>query len=125
MKRRQFIGIATAGTAALVWPAATRGAVAAQTSLAHPHLLEVLRNDAGVRALGLRYRERVPDENSSSVLEQKILTQTGAMKATALRARVKEEVQLDFARGRTVMLNGWVLSVTEARQCALFSLLPA
>jgi len=38
---------------------------------------------------------------------------------------VNEQVQLDFARGRTVMLNGWVLSVTEARQCALFSLLPA
>jgi hypothetical protein len=33
-------------------------------------------------------------------------------------------IQRDFAEGRTVLLDGWVLSVTEARQCALYSLLP-
>jgi hypothetical protein len=31
----------------------------------------------------------------------------------------------DFDAGRTVVLLGWILSATEARQCALFSLLPA
>jgi hypothetical protein len=35
---------------------------------------------------------------------------------------VDTAVQRDFAAGRTVMLDGWVLAVTEARQCALFSL---
>jgi hypothetical protein len=34
-------------------------------------------------------------------------------------------VRYDFAHGRTVVVDGWVLSVTEARQCALFSLLSA
>jgi hypothetical protein len=28
----------------------------------------------------------------------------------------------DFAAGRTVLVDGWVLSVTEARQAALYSL---
>jgi hypothetical protein len=32
-------------------------------------------------------------------------------------------VRRDFDTGRTVLVNGWVLSATEARQCALFSLL--
>jgi hypothetical protein len=32
-------------------------------------------------------------------------------------------VARDFADGHTVLVDGWVLSVTEARQCALFSLL--
>jgi hypothetical protein len=31
----------------------------------------------------------------------------------------------DFEKGRTVVLNGWILSLTEARQCALFSLVTA
>jgi hypothetical protein len=34
-------------------------------------------------------------------------------------------VRGDFAHGRTVIVDGWILSVTEARQCALFSLLAA
>src|SRR5438094_10293475 len=32
-------------------------------------------------------------------------------------------VEQDFAIGRTMVLQGWVVSVTEARQSALFSLL--
>jgi len=32
-------------------------------------------------------------------------------------------VRRDFETGRTVLVNGWVLAATEARQCALFSLL--
>ena len=32
-------------------------------------------------------------------------------------------VRRDFETGRTVLVNGWILSVNEARQCALFSLL--
>jgi hypothetical protein len=38
---------------------------------------------------------------------------------------IRSQIQADFAADRTVMLDGWVLSVTEARQCALFSLTPA
>ena len=29
---------------------------------------------------------------------------------------------IDFEAGRTVLVSGWVLSQTEARQCALYSL---
>jgi hypothetical protein len=64
-----------------------------------------------VRALGRRYRELVP-----------------AVDLFALRPRrstVSDLVRDDFAGGRTIVIDGWVLSVTEARQCALFSLLPS
>jgi hypothetical protein len=36
---------------------------------------------------------------------------------------IDRQVTDDFAAGRTAVVDGWVLSVTEARQCALFSLL--
>jgi hypothetical protein len=34
-------------------------------------------------------------------------------------------VEQDFKTGKTVTAGGWVLSVTEARQCALYSILNA
>jgi hypothetical protein len=39
-----------------------------------------------------------------------------------LEKSIDDTVHEDFAAGRTVVVDGWVLSVTEARQCALFSL---
>ena len=41
----------------------------------------------------------------------------------ASRPQLAELVADDFARGPVVLVQGWVLSATEARQCALFSLL--
>ena len=60
-----------------------------------------------VRDIGEQYRRLVPDESDWMRL-------SGPISALVRR---------DFETGRTVLVNGWVLSVTEARQCALFSLL--
>ena len=40
----------------------------------------------------------------------------------AKRALIVVDVQNDFIKGDIVVIKGWVLSVTEARQCALLSL---
>lgn len=115
MNRRKFLGMAAAGAAGLALPAA-RARESADAALAHPRLLEILRDERAVRELGRRYRETVPAENAAPALTQAIRES---------RAQVDAQIQRDFSAGRTVTLNGWVLSVTEARQCALFSLLPA
>jgi hypothetical protein len=70
-----------------------------------------------VREIGVQYRRLVPAENDGIRLRAAILA--GGGRAPSLAARVRS----DFDAGRTVLLNGWVLSATEARQCALFSLL--
>ncbi|MBI4623510.1 MAG: hypothetical protein HY736_09880 [Verrucomicrobia bacterium] len=125
MKRRQFIGMAAAGAAGLVWPATARGgAPSPLKTLAHPHLLAVLRDGRVVRDLGRRYREVVPAEDNARALVRAILAGSHATAPAPLPARVRNQVQRDFKAGRTVTLNGWILSVTEARQCALYSLLP-
>lgn len=92
-------------------------------TLARPDLLDLLRDEQVVHDLGQRYREVVPAENNTHALTHAIAGESPAMTRAALRARVKDQVQRDFADDRTVMLNGWILSVTEARQCALYSLL--
>jgi hypothetical protein len=42
-----------------------------------------------------------------------------------LRRLVDQRIREDFAGGRTVLIDGWVLSRTEVQLCALRRLLPA
>ena len=121
MKRREFIGITAAGVAGLAWPGAAAGGVSRAT-LAHPRLLDVLRNERLVADLGRRYRGVVPSEDTAPALEAAILADVPASASAAPHAWLDDRVQRDFAEGRTVTVNGWVLSLTEARQAALYSL---
>ncbi|HVH66421.1 MAG TPA: hypothetical protein VM716_00990 [Gemmatimonadales bacterium] len=98
----------------LLLMAVSGGVTAASYDLgapAQPDLLAVLGPE-WVRAIGLRYREMAPAEDPLQALR-------------VPHAAVASLVREDFVAGRTVLVHGWVLSVTEARQCALFSLVNA
>lgn len=125
MDRRHFITRTAAGALALGLPGAAwaTGPSAHLQTLARPALLDML-GDRRVHDLGMHYRERYPAECDADILTAAI--QGSDMPALAnaptLHAYLKTAIRNDFAAGRTVLLRGWVLSVTEARQCALFSL---
>jgi hypothetical protein len=131
MKRRKFIAVAAAGAAGVVLPAFGRANEPIARALAHPRLLEIFHGERIVRELGCRYREKIPGESDADALAHAIMAGNFAsgslpqLRAASLRRHVDEQVQRDFATGKTLTLDGWILSVTEARQCALFSLLPA
>jgi len=105
MNRRRFLQLSASGVAAggasLGW----------RTPSCAPHALLDLLGPESVRRLGRHYRAMEPAVDLLSA----------ALPRRAISHRVRE----DFAGGCTVVVLGWVLSVTEARQCALFSLLPA
>jgi len=107
MNRRDFLRISALGAAVLTVPARE------DATAAHPDLVAVLGPDP-VRAIGAQYRRLVPAENDRLRLRAAIL---------APRMSIAAMVRRDFETGRTVLVNGWVLAATEARQCALFSLL--
>ena len=69
----------------------------------------------------------MPSENSAAALHAAIsdTERQGIRLPRFGRAWIDDQVRDDFAAGRTVLVGGWVLSVTEARQCALFSLVSA
>lgn len=116
--------MAAAGAAGLVWPAeAVERESDSVAILATPCLLDILRDHRVAYDLGRRYRKMMPAENSVRALTEAILVDLNAMAPAPLDMRVNDQVQRDFACGRTLTLNGWILSVTEARQCALYSLL--
>ena len=122
MQRRKFIELAAVGAVGLVLPATARMGESITTASPAPRLLDVLHDESVVYDIGQRYREMMPDEDNARVLAEAILEQPAGKVTAALGARVERQVQRDFATGRTVKVNGWILSVTEARQCALYSL---
>jgi hypothetical protein len=44
-------------------------------------------------------------------------------KTQELIYQIDHKIKQDFEAGRTVVIKGWVLSQTEALQCALFHLI--
>lgn len=128
MKRRQFIQIAATGVATAILPTAASSKAGPPTihALASSRLLELLGSSDAVRDIGLAYRERYPSERSIDALARHILTgspYSSHRSRTEIRRRLDEQIRDDFDRGRTVRLNGWMLSRTEGRQAALYSLL--
>ena len=124
MDRRRFLQLTTAGVASVVSGAAcTADAGRDPTLVARPALL-VAMDAATVREIGARYRETVPGERDAGALRSAIAhdARRGLLLPWKPSPSLEQQVSDDFAIGKTVIVRGWVLSVTEARQCALFSL---
>ncbi len=126
MKRRQFLQRAAACTIALslldvhslFWPLDAY-------HLAQPDLLHLL-DDQCVHDIGMQYRRLFPQENDPDMLISAILSRSKVRNMSLPSTRqihLHRQIKYDFTHGQTAHINGWVLSVTEARQCALFSML--
>jgi len=127
MDRRQFLRVTAAGAVTgLSVPVIGAGARGADDrtlrALAYPDLLAVLGAER-VRAIGVRYREATPAERDADALGMAIARTPERAGGEHARLDSGALVARDFADERTVLVDGWLLSVTEARQCALFSLL--
>jgi hypothetical protein len=126
--RRLFLRLAALGTAATLTGAASEiGADAGDSddvgALAYPDLLDMLGAER-VRAIGVRYRQIVPAERGAPALRAALREREPLLAGLLLAPRLApaERVRRDFAEGHTIEIDGWILSITEARQCALYSL---
>jgi hypothetical protein len=132
LKRRTFVYLTIAGAAAFITPfSACRQTTESLTkTLGTPDLLASLLDDKTVREIGSLYRVRVSDEAPQDKLVAALLASVGGRQnqsnSEAERAglvqKLNNAVRNDFANGQIITIKGWVLSQTEARQCALYSL---
>ena len=123
LDRRRFIQLGALGVVAALSDSGC--APASDKSLDHPALVAIL-GPQRVRQLGAHYRAATPGENDAGVLRAAISNAGRASWLQRIRQRsVDGQIRDDFAVGRTVVVDGWVLALTEARQCALYSLTPA
>jgi hypothetical protein len=119
--RRRFLQLSAAGVVAgFADSACTRDTGEDAQALARPALLEMLGADRTLE-IGTHYRAAVPGENTVAALRDAISSSQRQFPWIRRRS-TEEQVRDDFAAGRTIVISGWVLSRTEARQCALYSL---
>jgi hypothetical protein len=123
MKRRSFILIASAGVAAIAIPTLVfslhENTMDAQ--LFQPLSLAKIWDTETMNTIGLNYMLKVPKESRERILIKRLMGKSKNDPAN-LAATLEQQIKNDFISGNTVMVDGWILSVTEARQCALFSL---
>ena len=116
LDRRRFLQLSALGVAASLTDAAC--SAKNDRPLDQPALIAVLGPER-VRALGARYRVQTPGENTADALRAKL---SDASRSGLFHKSVDDAIADDFENNRTVLVDGWVLAVTEARQAALFSL---
>ncbi len=92
--------------------------------LADPRMFAQLAGTTTIRAVGHAYREAHPLENDRTMLARHI-GETAPVGSTTLANKLDDVIRVEYGLGETVQVNGWVLARTEARQCALYSLLYA
>jgi hypothetical protein len=122
LDRRRFLQLTAAGVvASFADSGCTRETVEDPRALGQPALLEMLGAERTLD-IGRKYRAAVPRENTAAALRAAISSSRHQTFPWIGRRSIEETIRDDFGAGRTVVVSGWVLSETEARQCALYSL---
>ena len=128
MKRRSFIITAAAATAAVIATPVICNQLSAKKHydpLIMPSILGSFCDEKTIREIGVAYRTQVPSENSKKNLTKEIMEvgfRIDSSKESDIKNLLDKKVQDEFLSQKMLLIKGWVLSATEARQCALFSL---
>jgi hypothetical protein len=117
MKRRNFIYLTITGAGAIMVPSCKNRSA---TAFSRPLFLSTVCDSQILKHIGANYRTKTPAEAEEGRLIE--LLTSGLPQGTDRAQQLDSLVRQDYAAGRTVTIDGWVLSVTEARQCAVFSL---
>ncbi|HLK29884.1 MAG TPA: hypothetical protein VKT28_14995 [Puia sp.] len=131
MRRRNFISLTTLAAASATIPFLNCKSTDQELDkkLAIPLPLSQFMDENSIKAIGKSYGAARPDEYSLRFLEDqlqknsegKTISSNNSIKDiyTFLEKKIKD----DFYSGNSMILNGWVISLTEARQCAVYSLI--
>lgn len=123
MKRRNFFLLTAAGITAATLPSCVSLRAPEHSSiLADPEILSSIWDEDTISTVGKAYLTDRPDENNERALE-KLLTGSLSADANQIPELLQQRIVQDYKQGKMVVVEGWLLSVTEARQCALFSIL--
>lgn len=89
--------------------------------LATPLLTTFLGDHKTIRRIGRLYLREFPRENNIDVLVRSLLQRSSSH--SNLSTMIDISITHDFHYENTILLDGWVLARTEARQAALYSLI--
>jgi hypothetical protein len=129
MRRRHFLRITLAGAAAAAMPFTGCDALSGdRQKLSLPLFLTHFCDEAAILEIGRAYQSMEPAARDAAALADALLADIlgegngGRDTGSISTKKIDERIRRDFAESRVVTPAGWVLSRTEARQCALYSL---
>ncbi len=126
MKRRSFLFISSLGSIAFFIPFLSCNSKKSDLDRfpSIPHCLSELINDETISKLGSDYIKNHPSENTKQILKNFLLDGKNGRKldSSSILNELNRKIKLDFETNNIIVLDGWILSKTEARLCALFSL---
>lgn len=124
MERRLFVKLSAFTAMALTLPLAEScSSGSKEMAVAQPLLFSHLVDVKTINEAGMAYRKAHTAEDTKEKLSQLLLGNQGALGKDEIQNMLDKLVTSDFKQGNTLVLKGWVMSVTEARQCALYSIL--
>ena len=85
-----------------------------------PQLLSHIWDTGTITSIGNSYISQAPKENSENDLARALIEDISGSPEEMAKS-LTEKVAYDFENGDIVMIDGWILSRTEARQCGLLS----
>jgi hypothetical protein len=122
MERRNFL-VSIAGVTVLTISGAiyySSRPIKYDALIVEPQLLSHIWDTNTITSIGNSYVSQTPKENSENELAEALIENiSGSPKEMA--NSLTEKVANDFENGDIVMIDGWMLSRTEARQCGLLS----
>lgn len=131
MKRRKFVALSamSAASLALSFLNCTNANPELEKVLSAPVVLSHLCDSKTITEIGKAYGTKMPGEYTIQKIEGLLIRNaegkniSAKISSTNILSFINKKIHSDFESGKTIILNGWVLSVTEAQQSALFALL--
>jgi hypothetical protein len=131
MNRRVFVKLGIFSAGAMTLPLLhCRSNDQYNILLQQPSFLSQICDEKALREIGVAYVKLKPEEKKANRLVDLLTVDSGGKKLSReasdkeVESFLKNKIHADFEKNDTVTVNGWVLSLTEARQCALFSQMP-
>jgi hypothetical protein len=130
MTRRSFLFNSLGTTAAflLAFIGCREKVSSKTTALFLPELLSLIIDEKSIRDIGKAYISLAPNQTTNSYLISLLMTDRYGKKlsdtasASTIISELRKKIVADFKKGQYLFVDGWILSETEAQQCALFSL---
>ena len=129
MIRRSFLGKAAVAGAVVVAGGIVKWRCfpSRKLALALPLMLSGFCDEPTLREVGRKYLAQVPGEDSTSILLTRLAAdgvRHGADGPDEIEdvSVAASQAEKDFVKKKILVIDGWIISQTEARQCALLAL---
>ncbi len=122
VKRRKFLWLVLIGfllVTGITWYYRLKKRMIERKSLEPLSLSEICTRQKMID-FGLAYRQISGENSADSIRALLALDPSDLFKNQ--QKQLEERISEDFKQDNTVVIDGWLLSITEARQCALLSL---